>query len=71
MNRIVFSLFIFAFVQLVNSQQACLNATAALTANIACNTAFAVGTDASTLCMGTCRELFNDIIDNCNDSVSS
>ena len=71
MNRIVFSFFIFAFVQLVNSQTACTNATVALAANIGCTATFTTGRDASVLCIGTCRDLFNDIVDNCAAAVSS
>ena len=73
MNRIILPLVAVAFVQLVNGQlptQACTDATTALATNAGCAAAFATATDASTLCMGTCRDLFNDIISNCDASVS-
>ena len=70
MNRIVFSLFAFAFVQLVNSQTACLDAQAALATDATCAAAFSNGTDFSAICMGSCRTLFDNIISNCDNSVS-
>ena len=70
MNRIIFSLFAFAFVQLVSSQDACLNAQTALATNTGCVAAFATATDTSAICMGACRDLFDDIIDNCDAGVS-
>ena len=48
----------------------CGMAQQALLANTACTTALSTGTDISTICMGTCRNLLNDIISNCNASVS-
>ena len=49
----------------------CGMALQALAANTACTAAFSSGTaDASTICMGTCRNLFDDIIGNCDASVS-
>ena len=70
MNRIVFSLFAFAFVQLVSSQDACTTAQTALATNAGCVAAFASATDTSAICMGACRDLFNDIISNCDAAVS-
>ena len=73
MNRIILPLVVLAFVQLVNGQvptQACTDAIAALGRNTACTAAFGTGTDVTAICMGTCRNLFNDIIDNCGDAVS-
>ena len=45
----------------------CGMAQAALAANTDCVTG---STNASTICMGTCRNLIDDIINNCNASVS-
>ena len=73
MNRIILPLVAVAFVQLVNGQvpsQACVDATTALGTNAACTAAFGAGTDVTVLCMGTCRDLFNAIIDNCGAAVS-
>ena len=73
MNRIILSFVVLVFVQLVNGQvptQACVDATTALGTNTACTTAFATATDATVLCMGTCRDLFDDIINNCGATVS-
>ena len=68
--RIILPLVVFAFVQLINGQfpsQACIDATTALATNISCTSADA----ASVLCrMGTCRDLFNVIINNCDAAVS-
>ena len=70
MNRIVFSLFAFAFVQLVNSQTACLNAQTALATDATCVAAFSTATDFSAICMGSCRTLFDNIIRDCDATVS-
>ena len=74
MNRIVFPLVVLAsIVQLVNGQvptQACIDAITVLATNAGCVAAFSTGTDASAICMGTCRDLFNDIISNCDAAVS-
>ena len=45
---------------------ACTMATTALLSNTACASA----TDANTICTGMCRDLYNDIIDNCDATVS-
>ena len=49
-----------------NTGDACTDAATALASNSACATA----TDANTICTGTCRDLYNDIIDNCDATVS-
>ena len=41
-------------------------ATLALAADTACATA----TDAATVCMGNCRTLYDNVINNCDDAVS-
>ena len=70
MNRIVFSLFAFAFVQLVSSQpDACDSAQTDLALNDTCFAAF-TGTNFSVICMGSCRTLVDNIINNCNVTVS-
>ena len=66
MNRIIITLFALALVQLVSSQTACLDAQTALATDLSC----AAATDAATICIGTCRDLYADIIDNCNATVS-
>ena len=45
---------------------ACTAATLALQSNTACATA----TSADDICTGTCRDLYNDIINNCDATVS-
>ena len=67
MNRIVIAIFALASVQLVSSQTtACLNALTALSSDRACSSG-----DTDTVCMGTCRTLYDDIIAICDDEVSS
>ena len=66
MNQIAIAMFALAFVRLA-SGQACLNAQTALVNNPTCASAV----DAATVCMGTCRTLYDDIISNCDDTVSS
>ena len=46
---------------------ACIAAADALAENNACATA----TDAAIICTGTCRDLYDDVIDNCNATVSA
>ena len=70
MNRINVALFALAFVQLVKCQTPCLDAQAALSSSVACVTAISVGTDRNTLCMGTCLDLMNAIINDCDAMVS-
>ena len=73
MKSVILLFGLLALVQLVNGQlpsQACTDATIALGTNTACTTAFAAGTDANVLCMETCRDLFDDIINNCDAGVS-
>ena len=73
MNRIILALVVLAFVQLVKGQlpsQACIDATTALVVVDRCRAAFNTGTDFSTICMGSCRTLFNNIINNCDATVS-
>ena len=45
---------------------ACTDAATALASNTACATA----TTANDICTGTCRDLYDDIIDNCDATVS-
>ena len=45
---------------------ACTAAATALASNTACATA----TTANDICTGTCRDLYDDIIDNCDATVS-
>ena len=72
MNRIILALVVLAFVQLVKGQpsQACMDATTALGADDTCTAAFTTGTDFSAICMGSCRTLFNNIISDCDATVS-
>ena len=65
MNRIIIAIFALAFVQLVSSQT-CQQAQTALFADATCNS-----TDAATVCMGTCRTLYDSVISNCDNTVSS
>ena len=48
---------------------ACQTAVTNLGLSTACTTA-ATGTDASVICMGECRTLYDAIINNCDDAVS-
>ena len=67
MNQIIITLFsALAFVQLVSSQTPCLDAQTALSSDLTCVSA----TDAATICLGGCRSLFDDIINNCDTTVS-
>ena len=65
MNRIVIALFVLALVQLVNSevnsQTPCFNAVQTFYNDTICS--FAVAYD--TACIGTCRNLFDNIIAEC------
>ena len=70
MTRIFFIIIALAFVQLVNGQGACITAQTNLAGNTACVSAFSIGTDTDTICMGTCRDLFDAIISNCDAEVS-
>ena len=71
MNRVIFVIISLAFVQLVSSQsQACTNAISALRRNTASTDAFAAGRGSDVTCTGTCRNLIDDIISNCDASVS-
>ena len=57
-------------VQLVNGQDACTTAQVDLVTDTTCVEAFSTGNDVTLICMGTCRHLFDEIIDNCDASVS-
>ena len=48
----------------------CITAQANLATNTACTTAFSTGTDTDAICVGTCRDLYDDIINSCDASVS-
>lgn len=65
MNRITVAVFSLAFLQLVSSQTACNDAFRALTNNPTCISKNA------TVCMGTCRTLYDNIISSCDNTVSS
>ena len=67
MNRIIIAIFALVFVQLVSSQTlACQQAQTALFTDATCSS-----TDAATVCMGTCRTLYDNVISNCDNAVSS
>ena len=67
MNRIIVALFAFAFLQLVSSQlDTCQQAQVDYSTDLTC----AGATNASTLCMGNCRTLLDNIISNCDNVVS-
>ena len=72
MIRISFAILALVFVQLVNGQDsaACTTAQTNLATNTECITAFSTGTDTDVICMGTCRDLFDAIIAECDDTVS-
>ena len=70
MNQFVFAILAFGFVQLANTQTACLDAHTTLLTDATCVAAFSAGTDASTICVGSCRNLFDNIICNCDAAVS-
>ena len=71
MIRISFAVLTLVFVQLVNGQMdACQQATANLDANDVCAAAFDAGTDVNAICMGECRDLFDAIINECDEAVS-
>ena len=66
MNRIIIALFAFAFVQLVSSQDACQRAKFEYVTDVTCANA----TDASTICVGYCGTLLDNIISSCDNVVS-
>ena len=66
MNRIIISFLALAFLQLVSSQTACLDAQTALSSDLTCVSA----SDAATVCMGQCRTLYDNIISSCDNAVS-
>ena len=73
MNRIILTLVVLAFVQLVKGQvpsQACLDATTAVNSDATCSAALFNGTDFNAICMGSCRTLLDNIITNCDNEVS-
>ena len=74
MIRIIFANLALVFMQpLVNSQDPCAIAQANLASNPGCIAAFSSGTDTdamNTICMGTCRYLFDAIINDCDPTVS-
>ena len=68
MNRMILAFVVLVFVQLVNGQvptQACADAYAALGRDTTCTTAIASSTDGTAVCMGFCRTLIDNIINNC------
>ena len=48
----------------------CTTAQMNLAMNSMCTTAFSTGNDTDTICMGTCRDLFDAIISSCDGTVS-
>ena len=70
MIRIIFAILALVFVQLVNGQDACSTAQTNLVTNVECTAAFSTGTDVDAICMGTCRDLFDAIIAECDATVS-
>ena len=70
MVRISFAILILVFVQLVNGQSDDCQAIMNLQANMECSAAFDTGTDVDAICMGECRDLFDAIINECNEAVS-
>ena len=69
MKRIIIAVFTLIFVQLVKSEtQACIDAITVRAGNDICTGVN--GTDPNILCMGTCRNLIDNIIDNCDNEVS-
>ena len=71
MIRISFAILTLVFVQLVNGQSDdCQQAIMNLEANRACSDAFDTGTDVDAICMGECRDLFDAIINECDEAVS-
>ena len=70
MIRIIITLFAFASVQLVSSQlDDCTQAVTAFSTDATCSTAITTP-DTDTLCMGNCRTLLDDILSNCDETVS-
>ena len=73
MIRIIFiilTIIALFFLQLVNGQDACTTAQTNVATNIVCVNAYSDRTDADTICMGTCRDLFDAIISSCDAAVS-
>ena len=71
MIRISFAILTLVFVQLVNGQSDdCQLAIMNLEANYACSAAFDTGTDVDAIRMGTCRDVFDAIINECDEAVS-
>ena len=69
--EIVFAFFALAFVQLANAQIAgCSDAQSSLMTDATCLAAISAETDVETICMGSCRSLIDDIINNCDAAVS-
>ena len=67
MNRAIVILSLFV----VSSQsEPCTDAQLALGLNAACGAAFADGRNITAICTGICRDLFDNIISNCDGSVS-
>ena len=48
----------------------CIAAQANLATNTVCTTAFSTGNDTDTICVGTCRNLYDAIISSCDATVS-
>ena len=66
MNRIIIAIFALAFVQLVSSQTACQQANLDYATDATCPGS----TDPSVVCMGSCRTLIDNVISNCDNTVS-
>ena len=71
MNRIIIALFALAFMHLASSQlSACNQAQLDLTSDSDCLPA-AAALNSSVVCMGSCRTLIDNVISNCDNTVSS
>ena len=72
MTHYMIAVAILCLTNFVYCQQACIDATQALSNNIDCQTAFglmATASGDSPACSGTCRSLIEDVLDNCADQV--
>ena len=72
MNRIIIALFALAFMHLASSQlSACDQAQLDLTNDPDCVVGGIGAIDAPVVCMGSCRSLIDNVISNCDNTVSS
>ena len=66
MNRIIIEILALCFVQLVSSQITCEQAKLNLNGDSTCESSI----DTATVCIGTCRKLYDDVISSCDNAVS-